>query len=253
MLINIWWNMLKVSIRLYAVLRDLYGVDKDTIEVPEGSTIKDLLEILGRKSKALEDFMEKRLSSIITLVNGLYAPQDQKLRDGDVVDLLPPASGGCDELKIVSRDELPSLQEIMEDAKKHSGEEGLGALLIYVGIVKSPVDGVKVDSLYYEVHREYTSRRFEEISQEIRRRYGVKYVRIYHVEGLLKPGDPAMIVSIQGVSRKEVLEAMKEAIELVKHTTGIWKLERREDGEYWVLGDGERISRINSVSKKKHE
>jgi len=62
-----------------------------------------------------------------------------------------------------------------------------------------------------------------------------------------------MIVSIQGVSRKEVLEAMKEAIELVKHTTGIWKLERREDGEYWVLGDGERISRINSVSKKRHE
>jgi molybdopterin converting factor small subunit len=72
MLINIWWNMLKVSIRLYAVLRDLYGVDKDTIEVPEGSTIKDLLEILGRKSKALEDFMEKRLSSCRSSATSLW-------------------------------------------------------------------------------------------------------------------------------------------------------------------------------------
>ncbi|MEM4971118.1 MAG: MoaD family protein [Sulfolobales archaeon] len=238
-----------MSIRLYAVLRDLYGVDKDIIEIPEGSTVRDLLKILSKRSKALEDFMEKRLSSIITLVNGLYAPQDQKLREGDVVDLLPPASGGCNDLRIVSRDGMPSLKEIVEDAEKHAEEEGLGALLIYVGIVKSPVDGAKVDSLYYEVHREYTSKRFEEISQEIRRRYGVKYVRIYHVEGLLRPGDPAMIISIQGVGRKEVLEAMKEAIELVKHTTGIWKLEKREDGEYWVLGDGERISRISIVSR----
>ncbi|MDT7890179.1 MAG: MoaD family protein [Desulfurococcales archaeon] len=234
-----------MNIRLYAVLRDLYGADKDLIELPEGSTVKELLEMLGRRSKALGDFMEKRVSSIITLVNGLYAPQDQKLRDGDVVDLLPPASGGCNDFRIVSRDEMPSLQDILRDGRRHAEEEGLGALLIYVGIVKSPVNGVGVNELYYEVYKEYTLKRFEEISQEIRRRYRVKYVRIYHAEGSLRPGDPAMIISIQGVGRRETLEAMRESIELIKHTTGIWKIEKREDGEYWVIGDGERISRAS--------
>jgi len=234
---------LRVSVRLYAVLRDLYGSDRDSIDLPEGSTVGDLLEELKKRNSRLGEFLEKRGSSIIALINGLYAPASQKLREGDVVDLLPPASGGCNDYRIVSRESMPRVEEIVEDARRHAEEEGLGALLIYVGIVKSPVEGARVDSLFYEVYREYTSKRFEEIAKAVKEKFGVKYVRIYHAEGLLEPGDPAMIVSVQSVGRREVLEAMREAIELVKHTTGIWKLEKREDGEYWVIGDGERVSR----------
>jgi MoaD family protein len=237
------WYSLKVNVRFYAILRDLYGADKDQIEIPEGSTIRDLLDILSKKNNKLGSFLEKRLSSIITLVNGLYAPLEHKLGNGDTVDLLPPASGGCDDHDIVLGGKMPSIESILEDARKHAGEEGLGALLIYIGIVKSPVDGERVDVLHYEVHREYSIRRFHEISEEVKRKYGVSYVRIYHAEGDLKPGDPAMIIAIQSRGRKEALEAMREAIEMVKHTTGIWKLESRESGEYWILGDSERISR----------
>jgi len=230
-------------VRLYAILRDLYGRDNDALELPDGSTVRSVIELLMGRNSELASFLERRLGSLITLVNGLYVPLDQRLSDGDTIDLMPPASGGCDDLGILSRDGMPSVDNILRDARKHAGDEGLGALLIYVGVVKSPVDGANVEELFYEVHREYTMRRFREISEEIKRRYGVKYVRIYHAEGPLKPGDPAMIISIQGVGRRETLEAMRDAIELVKHTTGIWKIERRGDGEYWVLGDGERIER----------
>lgn len=237
------WYSLKVGVRLYAILRDLYGSDKDLVEIPDGSTVRDLIEFLSKRNERLGEFIEKRLSSIIALVNGLYAPPDQRLRDGDVVDLLPPASGGCDDYGIVSRGSMPRIESILEDARRHAEEEGLGALLIYVGIVKSPVDGERVDELRYEVYREYTVRRFSEISEEVKRRHGVRYIRIYHAEGDLKPGDPAMLISIQSTGRKEALEAMRDAIEMIKHTTGIWKLESRETGQYWVLGDGERIPR----------
>ncbi len=205
--------------------------------------MRDLIALLSKRNDRLGEFIEKRLSSIIALVNGLYAPLEQRLSEGDTVDLLPPASGGCDDSGIVSKASMPKIEAILEDARKHAGEEGLGALLIYVGIVKSPVDGERVDDLYYEVHREYTLKRFKEISEEVKRRHGVRYVRIYHAEGSLKPGDPAMLISIQSRGRREALEAMREAIEMVKHTTGIWKLESRESSQYWVLGDGERIPR----------
>ncbi len=245
-----WWCFLRVSVRFYAILRDLYGADNDQVEISEGSTVRDLLAFLSKRNDRLGSFLEKRLSSIIALVNGLYAPLEHRLHDGDTVDLLPPASGGCNGHGIVSKGSMPNIESMLEDARKHAEEEGLGALLIYIGIVKSPIDGERVNNLYYEVHREYTMKRFSEISEEIRRRYGVNYIKIYHAEGNLKPGDPAMIIAIQSRGRKEAIEAMRETIEMVKHTTGIWKLESRENGQYWVLGDGERISREETKSTR---
>ncbi|MCQ4344527.1 MAG: MoaD family protein, partial [Sulfolobales archaeon] len=43
--------------------------------------------------------------------------------------------------------------------------------------------------------------------------------------------------------RKDGIEAVKEAVELVKHTSGIWKLEVRDDGEYWVVAGDTRVKR----------
>ncbi|MEM0121978.1 MAG: MoaD family protein, partial [Saccharolobus sp.] len=42
---------------------------------------------------------------------------------------------------------------------------------------------------------------------------------------------------------KDVIDAIKEALELVKHTTGIWKLEVRDDGEYWVVAGNTRVKK----------
>ncbi|MEM4966392.1 MAG: MoaD/ThiS family protein [Sulfolobales archaeon] len=87
--------MLKIKIRLYAVLRDLYGSSEDLIEV-EGDriSVRDLLSRISSKNTSLKEFMRSRGEGIIVLVNGLYAPMDQFVREGDVVDILPPASGG---------------------------------------------------------------------------------------------------------------------------------------------------------------
>lgn len=234
---------MKVRVRLYAILRDLYGGSEDLVDLPEGSAVEDLISRIKRRSPRLEDLLERKGLSLIVLVNGLYAPASQKLSEGDVVDIMPPASGGCDEHKITRQGGFPSLGEILEDARRHAGGEGLGGLVIYVGLVKSPVEGSRVVGLEYEVHRDYTARRFEEIAEHVKKRHGAAYLRIYHVEGPAAPGDVAVLVAALGRGRREAFEAAREAVELVKHTTGIWKLERREDGEYWVLGDGERILR----------
>jgi molybdopterin synthase catalytic subunit len=48
-----------------------------------------------------------------------------------------------------------------------------------------------------------------------------------------------------GRGRKDSIKAVEEAVELVKNTTGIWKLEIRDDGEFWVVAGNTRVRRIN--------
>jgi len=85
----------RIKIRLYALLRDLYGSPEDIIELSdERVTVKNILYHISLKNEKLKVFLESRGESIITLVNGLYAPHETELKDGDTIDLLPPASGG---------------------------------------------------------------------------------------------------------------------------------------------------------------
>ena len=104
--------------------------------------------------------------------------------------------------------------------------------------------------MVYEVHREYTLKRFQEIIDYVKKRHSVHCVKIFHVAGETRPGDIAVVILVQSVGRKEAFEAAREIIDLVKHTTGIWKLEYREDGVYWVLGESERIMRDEVIEKR---
>lgn len=238
---------MRIRVRLYAILHELYGKREDEIEVPDTATVAEVLARLSSVRGRFGEFIRERSGSLIILVNGLYATMDHRLSDGDVVDILPPSSGGLDSYlpcvayELVEESKTIDLAEIVDHARLHARTHGLGALNIYVGIVKSPVDGKDVRELRYEVHREYTLRRFSEIAKDIWREYGVGCIRIYHRIGNLAPGDIALIVVLQGRGREEVFNAMPKIVDMIKHTTGIWKLEIREDGAFWVIGGNERI------------
>ncbi len=86
---------MRVKVRLYALLKDLYGSSEDVIDIQsERVTVRNILDYLSLKNDKIKRFLESRGESIITLVNGIYAPHETELKDGDTIDLLPPASGG---------------------------------------------------------------------------------------------------------------------------------------------------------------
>ncbi|MEM4691399.1 MAG: molybdenum cofactor biosynthesis protein MoaE, partial [Desulfurococcaceae archaeon] len=61
--------------------------------------------------------------------------------------------------------------------------------------------------------------------------------------GNLKPGEPTVYMAVASISRKEALETASRVRERIKKEVPIFKLEKRVDGEYWVIGDGIRVSR----------
>jgi molybdopterin converting factor subunit 1 len=92
---------MRVRLLYFGVLRELIGVSEETVELPEGATVGELLRVLrGRASNPSRGngVDEGLWRSLAVAVNREYASQAAVLCDDDEVALLPPVSGGSGEL-----------------------------------------------------------------------------------------------------------------------------------------------------------
>ncbi len=121
--------------------------------------------------------------------------------------------------------------------------KGAGALVVFMGFVKGVVGGARVKELVYEAHIQYALDKLREIGINAEEKYKLHEVVIIHRVGRIQPGEPTVYILVAAESRREAFKAAEEILERVKHEAPIYKLERREDGEYWVMGDGRRIRR----------
>jgi molybdopterin converting factor subunit 1 len=80
----------RVTVRLFARLRDIAGAAELARDVAPGATIRSVWSELIREFPDLAGYER----SISTAVNADYARMDQAVNDGDEVAFLPPVSGG---------------------------------------------------------------------------------------------------------------------------------------------------------------
>ena len=81
---------MRVTVRLFARLRDVVGTAELARDLPGGATIGDLWRELAREFPEFANY-ERSISSAI---NADYARMDQVIGDGDEIAFLPPVSGG---------------------------------------------------------------------------------------------------------------------------------------------------------------
>ena len=81
---------MRVTVRLFARLKDIAGVSELNRELAPGATTGAVWRDLAGEFPALAAYER----SISTAVNADYARMDQVLREGDEVAFLPPVSGG---------------------------------------------------------------------------------------------------------------------------------------------------------------
>ena len=81
---------MRVTVRLFARLRDIAGAPELSRDVAAGSTIGSVWRALAQDFPELGAYER----SISAAVNADYAKMDQVLSDGDEVAFLPPVSGG---------------------------------------------------------------------------------------------------------------------------------------------------------------
>ena len=81
---------MRVTVRLFARLRDIAGTAELARPVDDGATVRTVWEGLVREFPELTAYER----SISTAVNADYARMNDRLKDGDEVAFLPPVSGG---------------------------------------------------------------------------------------------------------------------------------------------------------------
>ena len=81
---------MRITVRLFARLRDITGTSKIQQEYPDGATVRVIWDALATDYTELGPYRE----TVSTAINAEYAQMNQTLNDGDEVAFLPPVSGG---------------------------------------------------------------------------------------------------------------------------------------------------------------
>ncbi len=79
-----------LCVMVFAHLKSALGTDALSLNLPEGTTVRDLLSHLRSAYPLLTQWLE----STRVAVNGEYATLETPLREGDEIALIPPVSGG---------------------------------------------------------------------------------------------------------------------------------------------------------------
>src|SRR5919201_5474139 len=106
---------MKVTVRLFAGLRERAGTGERELELPGRARVSDVWDSLGLGDEP---------AGLLYAVNRDYAPADRTLEDGDEVALIPPVSGGAFALS----EEPLSLQEVAAQV----ADERAGAVATFV-------------------------------------------------------------------------------------------------------------------------
>jgi len=81
---------MRVTVRLFARLRDIAGAGELGRDIAPGATIGDVWRQLAGEFPERSPYER----SISTAVNADYTRMDHRVEDGDEVAFLPPVSGG---------------------------------------------------------------------------------------------------------------------------------------------------------------
>ena len=81
---------MKVRVQFYAQLRDLIGVHELELELPQGATIRELVEEIYAQKPALQAHDK----SILIGAGLEFVDRNYKLKSGEEISIMPPVQGG---------------------------------------------------------------------------------------------------------------------------------------------------------------
>ena len=236
---------MKIDLLFFGVLKEVVGQPADTIELPEGSRVQDVIFYYAHKAPRFEAIA----SSLAVSVNQEYSGPDRALRDGDEVGLLPPVSGGTDhpgspdsaaeftgaaftgEVRI-TREPIDS--NAIAARLKQAAD---GAAVIFDGVVRDNTRGRRTLYLVYESYESMALKQMQALAAEALQRFQVRGASIVHRLGRLEIGDTSVLIVVASAHRAAAFEACRWIIDTLKKTVPIWKKEYFEDGAVWADGE----------------
>ncbi len=195
---------MKVSIRLFAGLRERAGRDALELELPDGARVADALAQVQHLAPGV---------SLVLAVNREYADGDVVLQAGDELAVVPPVSGGA------VLDGPLSLETVVARVQ----DPRAGAVVTFSGTTR------EVAFLDYEAYVEMATERIDAIVAEAVQRHGLCRAAADHRYGRVPLGEASVVVAASAPHRGEAFAGAREIIDRIKAQAPIWK---REEGAW---------------------
>jgi molybdopterin converting factor subunit 1 len=219
---------MQVRVLFFGVLKELLRAGDDTLELPEGATVAELLERFRARDA------HPVWSALAVAVNREYASGGVVLRNGDEVALLPPVSGGSDAApQILLTRERIDTQALVAGLVRG----GDGAIVVFDGVVRDNTRGRRTLYLDYEAYEEMALAQMERLAREAAAQHAIDRVAIVHRLGRLEIGESSIVIVVTSGHRGPAFEACRWLIDTLKRTVPIWKKEHFVDGAVWTDGE----------------
>ena len=205
---------MKVSVRLFAGLRERAGGQHIEVELPDGAVVEDLLAAMAQTPVG-----ELRPGQCVVAINREYAGAGEPVRAEDEIALIPPVSGGAGRVGIpisvrVTEEPLDvaALSAAVRDPRA-------GAVVVFEGVTRD------VPALDYEAYAEMALEKLRAIGEEEASRHGLCAVALEHRVGTVPLSEPSVVVAASAPHRGEAFEGARALIDRVKAEAPIWKVE----------------------------
>jgi molybdopterin converting factor subunit 1 len=228
-------EMAEVRILFFAQLKDLAGKNRITLQIPAGTTVAGLRQILETQFPLLQT----RIKTTLVSINQEFALDGDLIPEGAEIALFPPVSGGSGD--------LPTIFSITEDALDLDDLVdritlvSSGAACIFSGMVRGEtVRGAAhtTTALEYEAYKPMAEAKMAQVADEIRARWpAIQGIAIVQRIGLLQPRTPTVLIACTAAHRDTgVFEAARYGIDRLKEIVPVWKKEIGPDGQEWIEG-----------------
>jgi MoaE-MoaD fusion protein len=218
---------MRLSVRLFAVLRERAGADAVEIVLGEGATAADALAAL-RMDPRLGGVLERMPARLA--VNREYVDPETRLAPDDELAAIPPISGGSE--PGLGRVRARIREEPIDAAELSSwvGCPGAGAVVSFQGTCRN------VDQLEYEAYAAMAEERIARILEDCVERHALEAAAAEHRVGSVPLGEAGVVVAVSAPHREEAFAGAREAIDRIKAEAPIWKREVEGEGRRWVEG-----------------
>jgi molybdopterin converting factor subunit 1 len=226
--------MNRLTIKLFATLRERAHAAEMSREFPEGTTVGEIWNRLLAEFPALGGHHD----GVAFAVNQEYVREDYRPRNEDEVAFIPPVSGGVDPsassetwIGPVSIGREPIEVEALERAV---ADPAAGATVTFAGTTRNGNAGRRVLRLEYEAYEPMALSEMRKLMREAGERFKIVRIAIRHRIGFVAIGETSVAIAVSAAHRAEAFEACRFAIDRLKEVVPVWKKEYFEGGEVWI-------------------
>jgi MoaE-MoaD fusion protein len=217
--------MMQITVLFFAGHRRAAGVGESQLEVPDGSSVRSAAAFIAGQFKLT-------LAGSMVAVNDEYADPERVLKDGDILAIIPPVSGGAED------DFFLVTETALEISALHAKllHPGWGGQAFFTGSTRTPNKDLEILRLDYEAYPALCYNVMRDLALEARARFDVNRVVLAHRVGTVLPAEVSIFVGAASAHRRAALEAVPWLVDEAKLRLPVWKLEVAVTGERWVEG-----------------